>query len=674
MPSPRTVINPADRFEWATDQSGTVPTILHKTADAEAEEEKPKPSNLFCLGIVCAVLSSTLIVAFLSAFVFNKEVGVASPSPPVYHPAHPSGAPSAPKRPQVLEDYSEDTIFPPETETTDTSSRKDFVTTRRLSTTLRPQTMQSLMFSCGHLLYRTFYMDRERELLFVGGMDKLFKLSLANINTSICGDRRTELSVPPRSDHVDSCVMRGGEKDTECRNHIKILQPIRDGTTLYVCGSSAKRPTDFEVHGENFTVVPDADRTLLGGSDAVGRCSLDVYDKNTAVWVDDAPDNGTSALFSGCVTNYDKTDPVVARTGIYDPGTRRLVYSFLRTERYDTRVLREASFVGSYAMGEYVYIFFREIAEDYRACGRVTHSRVARICKNDRGGGRGYQTKWTSYVKARLNCSIPGAVPFYFNNMQNVYKIPGDDEIVYAVFTTPAYLGIFGSAVCAFKMTDVLNTFNGSFAEQKSTHALWGPVSELRVPKPRPGLCSSDSRNLPDSVKNFLSLHPLLMSVVPHHRKDQLVFYRRGVTFVSVAVTKVAVLEVEYTVYYVGTSNGHIFKLAERRDPSGKLVSELLDTFRANPKEPIRQLGISEKHKALYAFSDDAVRQFGLDACARRYVHCITCVRDPFCGWDAIERHCKPYVDVNANATNIAVPAGTDGHTSDPSSRSCASP
>ncbi len=42
---------------------------------------------------------------------------------------------------------------------------------------------------------------------------------------------------------------------------------------------------------------------------------------------------------------------------------------------------------------------------EYMNCGKAVFSRVARVCKNDVGGTRSLNAKWTSFLKARLNCS-----------------------------------------------------------------------------------------------------------------------------------------------------------------------------------------------------------------------------------------------------------------------------
>lgn len=80
--------------------------------------------------------------------------------------------------------------------------------------------------------------------------------------------------------------------------------------------------------------------------------------------------------------------------------------------------LSEPNFVGSFDIGEYVYFFFREPAVEYMNCGKNIYSRVARVCKKDKGGKNILVNNWVTYLKARLNCSLPGEYPFYFNEIR----------------------------------------------------------------------------------------------------------------------------------------------------------------------------------------------------------------------------------------------------------------
>ena len=55
--------------------------------------------------------------------------------------------------------------------------------------------------------------------------------------------------------------------------------------------------------------------------------------------------------------------------------------------------------------------------------GKTVFSRVGRVCKNDQGGPHKQKSHWTSYLKARLNCSVPGEYPFYFDEIQSVSQL-----------------------------------------------------------------------------------------------------------------------------------------------------------------------------------------------------------------------------------------------------------
>lgn len=74
--------------------------------------------------------------------------------------------------------------------------------------------------------------------------------------------------------------------------------------------------------------------------------------------------------------------------------------------------------MGSFDVGEYILFFFRETAVEYINCGKAVYSRVARVCKRDTGGKNILSQNWATYLKARLNCSIPGEFPFYFNEIR----------------------------------------------------------------------------------------------------------------------------------------------------------------------------------------------------------------------------------------------------------------
>ncbi|MGH0164219.1 UNVERIFIED_CONTAM: hypothetical protein FKN15_062965 [Acipenser sinensis] len=137
-------------------------------------------------------------------------------------------------------------------------------------------------------------------------------------------------------------------------------------------------------------------------------------------------------LYSATVTDFLAIDAVIYRS-LGDSPT-------LRTVKHDSKWLKEPYFVQAVNYGDYIYFFFREIAVEYNSMGKVVFPRVARVCKNDRGGSqRVLEKQWTSFLKARLNCSVPGDSHFYFNILQavtDVIRINGRD-VVMATFSTP---------------------------------------------------------------------------------------------------------------------------------------------------------------------------------------------------------------------------------------------
>ena len=133
---------------------------------------------------------------------------------------------------------------------------------------------------------------------------------------------------------------------------------------------------------------------------------------------------------------------------------------------------------------------------------QAVYSRVARVCKDDSGGEK---KSWTSFLKSRLNCSVPGDIPFYFDEIQSLHRPDPSDSSVYALFTTPDN-ALAGSAICSFDLKEISRNFAASpFKAQADADSNWLPVA---VPEgaSRPGQCGSTS----GSTGSFARRHTLL--------------------------------------------------------------------------------------------------------------------------------------------------------------------
>ncbi|XP_076322862.1 semaphorin-2A-like isoform X2 [Tachypleus tridentatus] len=490
-------------------------------------------------------------------------------------------------------------------------------------------------FSCGRLHYRTLFLDPRKDVMYVGAMDKVFRMNLKNINRTHC--KEDALTLEPSN--VASCVSKGKSEYYDCRNHVRVIQPV-EGGKLYICGTNAHNPMDWVVH-TNLTHLWNH-QVFPGIGNGIAKCPFDPNDNATAVWVEQGNPGSFPGLYSGTVAEFSRADTVIFRTDLYDLVTGRKVHRYKRTIKYDSKWLDKPQFVGSYDIGDYVYFFFRENAIEYINCGKNIFSRVARVCKRDTGGKNILNNNWASFLKARLNCSIPGEFPFYFNEIQGIYKVPDDDSRFYAVFTT-SMNGLIGSAICTFSLEAIQEVFNGKFKEQATSSSAWLSVLTSKVPEPRPGLCVNDTQTLPDSVLTFIQGHPLMDSAVPHDN-GRPVFYKRDIILTSIVVNKIEVDGVPYFIYYAGCTKGLVYKLVEWYDRIGEAHSNLIDVFEATVPEPVRAMEVSSKHNSLYVTSDSVVRQFDLIMCRGRYENCLQCAQDPYCGWDKERNECRSYV------------------------------
>uniref|UniRef100_A0ACB8EUY8 Uncharacterized protein n=1 Tax=Sphaerodactylus townsendi TaxID=933632 RepID=A0ACB8EUY8_9SAUR len=142
---------------------------------------------------------------------------------------------------------------------------------------------------------------------------------------------------------------------------------------------------------------------------------------------------GTHAFEPRCV--YQEVD-TLASIGKEFSGKGLLPFDGKQT---NIALFADPQFIHVVEYGDYIYLFFHELSLEYKNVAKVILPRVARVCKNDMGGKRILQKQWTSFLKARMICSVQGDMPFYFNVLRSVtdiVKINGRD-IVVAVFTTP---------------------------------------------------------------------------------------------------------------------------------------------------------------------------------------------------------------------------------------------
>ncbi|XP_054626093.1 sema domain, transmembrane domain (TM), and cytoplasmic domain, (semaphorin) 6D, like isoform X3 [Dunckerocampus dactyliophorus] len=474
-------------------------------------------------------------------------------------------------------------------------------------------------------------MTKIQDTLFIAGRDQVYLVSLReSYRNEIIPYRKLTW----RSGQADRemCAVKGKHRD-ECHNFIKVLVP-RNDDLVFICGTNGFNPMCRYYRLDNL----EFDGEEING---LARCPFDSKQTNVALFAE-------GKLYSATVADFQASDSVIYRS--MGDG------SALRTIKYDSKWLKEPHFLHAAEYGNYVYFFYREIAVEHSNLGKVVYSRVARICKNDVGGSqRVLEKHWTSFVKARLNCSVPGDSFFYFDVLQSITDIININGVpsVVGVFTTQMN-SIPGSAVCAFSMADIEKVFHGRFKEQKTADSIWTPFPEEKLPKPRPGCCAGhgpaasfkSSIEFPDETLQFIKSHPLMDTAVPSIG-DEPWYTKTRVRYrlTALAVDNEAGPHKNYTVVFIGSESGVVLKVLAKTSSmflNDSLLLEEIDIFNkakclSNHEDDKRVLSLhvdQDTHSLYVAFSSCVIR-IPLSRCERHSSCHKSCIasRDPYCGW-----------------------------------------
>ena len=294
----------------------------------------------------------------------------------------------------------------------------------------------------GELLF-----DFPRYQVLAGARDALFRLSLEGLT-------KLEKAEWEAQETTRGLCSAKGRSEADCRNFVKVLVKHRD--KVFACGTHAFSP---KCSWRPIEEINKVEKWI----DGRGKCPYSPHDNSSAVMT------RTGDYYIGSATDFSSNDHAIYRMS----GDR--FRDMLRTIQYNSLWLSKPDFVASFETDRFVYFLFRETAVEHTNCGKAVYSRMARVCKNDEGGKIVLKDNWTTFLKARLNCSVPGDYPFYFDHIQSAAYL-AEEAVVYATFTTGAS-DIAGSAVCSFNMSAVEHAFGGPFKTRAGSDSIWGPES-----------------------------------------------------------------------------------------------------------------------------------------------------------------------------------------------------
>ncbi|NXE18849.1 SEM4G protein, partial [Ardeotis kori] len=504
-------------------------------------------------------------------------------------------------------------------------------------------------FSARTLNYSTLLLEDDRGVLYVGARGAIFALNSSDVTD---GSHRTihwEASPEKQMD----CLQKGKNNKTECFNHVRFLQRL-NSTHLYACGTYAFHPLCAAIDANRFTLPSHFE-------EGKEKCPYDPARGYTGLIVD-------GGLYTA--TRYEfRSLPDIRRNLHQRP---------LKTEESPLHWLNDAEFVASVLVRESkdspvgdddkIYYFFTERAGeettsffDKSQVARV--ARVARVCKSDVGGKKILQRKWTSFMKARLVCYIP-----YYEVLRSICSLDGGSwasTVFYAAFILSAqWRTMEASAVCRYSISAVQRVFEGPYMEYQDSARKWSRYDGA-VPEPRPGSCITDhsrrkgynsSQDLPNSVLDFVKLHPLMFEEVKPAGGEPLLV-KKNVVYSQLAVDRVRALDGRsYDVLFMGTGDGWIHKAVVVG--SGIHIVEEVQVFR--DPQPVESLVISHTQRSLYVGAASGILQVPLASCAR-YASCYDCVlaRDPYCAWDG--RACRATGTADSPGLVQDIQSGNEG-------------
>ncbi|XP_069418338.1 semaphorin-3G isoform X6 [Ovis canadensis] len=490
----------------------------------------------------------------------------------------------------------------------------------------------------GSLDLQALYLDEYRDRLFLGGRDAIYSLRL----DQTWPDPR-EVLWPPQPGQREECVRKGRDPLVECANFVRLLHP-HNRTHLLACGTGAFQPTCalLAVGHRGEHVLHLEPRSMESGR---GRCPHEPSRPFASTFVG-------GELYTGLNADFLGHEAMIFRSGGPRPA--------LRSDS-DQNLLQDPRFVlaaripdNSDPDDDKVYFFFSEtVPSPDGGPGRATVSRVGRVCVNDAGGQRVLVNKWSTFLKARLLCSVPGpgGAETHFDQLEDVFLLwpnSGKSLEVYALFSTVS--AVFqGYAVCVYHMADIWEVFKGPFAHQDGPQHQWGPYGG-KVPFPRPGMCPSkmtaqpgrpfgSTKDYPDEVLQFARAHPLMFRPVrPRRGRPVLVKTHLAQQLRQIVVDRVEAEDGTYDVIFLGTDSGSVLKVIALQGGSSaepeEVLLEELQVFKV--PTPITEMEISVKRQMLYVGSRLGVARLQLHQCETYGSACAECclARDPYCAWD----------------------------------------
>lgn len=456
----------------------------------------------------------------------------------------------------------------------------------------------------------TLLLSDDSSTLYVGARDAILSLDVSQVDAVVL---KRKVTWRPTAGDMKECEDKGKNPQVDCPNFVRVLQFL-NSSHLYACGSFSFSPRDVVIDADSFSVV-QLDK-------ASGRCPFSPFQRNTAIAID-------GELFTATTSDFRGVKPQISRHfSKHGPDV---------SQDSSVNLLDEPTFVGSSldAAERKLYFFFNEVGKEFSFMDELRVARVAQVCKDDVGGQRTLQKKWTSFAKAPLLCRSPRQLPF--NILQDVFSLPppegGDasDTLFYGVFTSQWSVGQ-QSAVCVFTLQDVRTAFAGRYRTlEMQTHQ----CNHVMGTHPFLGKCGLDAASdaeLFEVKRSFLSS----TEVKPATDAPLVVSSQHQFSRVA-AMRTMAANGKWFTVLFLLTESGFVHKVVLL--DQGPRVIEEIQVF--TQPQLVKSIVLSSTKGVLYIGMSEGVTSVPVADCSV-YTSCSRCVlaRDPLCGWSLSSSAC----------------------------------
>uniref|UniRef100_A0A8D0L681 Semaphorin 7A (JohnMiltonHagen blood group) n=1 Tax=Sphenodon punctatus TaxID=8508 RepID=A0A8D0L681_SPHPU len=397
--------------------------------------------------------------------------------------------------------------------------------------------------------HTVLYHEEGNSSVFVGAIEKLYYYDF---------DTQENYTEDFHVDGEGPC-----NKPEENKNYLTFLEKYND--KLLICGTNACQPTCWN------WVDRKKERTIV----ARGLAPF-VPEQNTLVLVDGKEIYSTikKHLNNGKIPRFRR---IHGSGELYTSDTVMQNPQFIKatiikqTESYNDRI----------------YYFFREDNPDQSAGAPLNVSRVAQLCKGDRGGvGSLSAAKWTTFLKATLVCTDP-ATNRNFNWLQDVFVVHSNtnwqETKIYGLFSNPwGY-----SAVCIYSIGNIDKVFR--------TSPLKGYNGDFHTI--RPGQCLQGDALTPTETFKVVDSHPEVVEKV----KPQVPLFHNKYRYQKIGVHRVQAADGHtYNVLYLTTDKGTIHKMVELPD----CVVNIMEILPFQPQVPIHTMTLDNERNELYVVSE----------------------------------------------------------------------